>query len=322
MKTYKGQATNLRNTILGKVTKSPKGIFKRKDYILVSEDPKTNLWGYRGILTSGSDFERFSSKKPPIVTSLPIDQLAGLNEEDIVLLDPNGEVKVIWDSESISNAIFTTDRCNCSCIMCPQHKLNTCFEEHELNLKLLNLIDPKKTRHIGITGGEPTLLNEKLFELIKICRNKFPDISLSLLTNGRKFKELSFAKKIAEINHPNLIICISLNADTDTEHDYIMGASGSFNETVEGLYNLALLRQKVEIRTVIHSFNYKRLPKLAEFIYHNFPFVVHVALMGMEVTGLSLENIETLWVDPYDYLNELREAVLYLDRRLINVSVY
>ncbi len=206
--------------------------------------------------------------------------------------------------------------------MCPQHKLNTCFEEHELNLKLLNLIDPRKTRHIGITGGEPTLLNEKLFELIKICRNKFPDISLSLLTNGRKFKELSFAKKIAEINHPNLIICISLNADTDTEHDYIMGASGSFNETVEGLYNLALLRQKVEIRTVIHSFNYKRLPKLAEFIYHNFPFVVHVALMGMEVTGLSLENIETLWVDPYDYLNELREAVLYLDRRLINVSVY
>jgi hypothetical protein len=34
------------------------------------------------------------------------------------------------------------------------------------------------------------------------------------------------------------------------------------------------------VRVVIHALTYRRLPQLAEFIYRNFAFAAHVALMG------------------------------------------
>jgi His-Xaa-Ser system radical SAM maturase HxsC len=101
-----------------------------------------------------------------------------------------------------------------------------------------------------------------------------------------------------------------------------MGAKGSFFETMTGLHNLALFRQKVEIRVVIHQMNYERLPQLADFIYRNCPFVIHIAFMGMEITGLCLDNITELWIDPIEYSKSLRTAVLQLNRQLMNVSIY
>jgi hypothetical protein len=44
--------------------------------------------------------------------------------------------------------------------------------------------------------------------------------------------------------------------------------------------------------------------------------------MGMEVTGLCLENINELWVDPLEYRKILREAVLQNNIRLMHVSIY
>jgi hypothetical protein len=67
---------------------------------------------------------------------------------------------------------------------------------------------------------------------------------------------------------------------------------------------------------------YRRLPQFAEFIYHNFPFVIHVALMGMETTGLALKNLKELWIDPAEYISELRKAVKCLHRRNMDVSIY
>jgi hypothetical protein len=57
-------------------------------------------------------------------------------------------------------------------------------------------------------------------------------------------------------------------------------------------------------------------------ISNNFPFAIHIALMGMETTGLVFKNLKTLWVDPIEYMTELKIAVMYLHRRDINVSIY
>lgn len=42
----------------------------------------------------------------------------------------------------------------------------------------------------------------------------------------------------------------------------------------------------------------------------------------METTGLAKENIDKLWIDPYDYNMELREAVLLLADRGIKPYIY
>ena len=91
---------------------------------------------------------------------------------------------------------------------------------------------------------------------------------------------------------------------------------------MQGLYNLALFRQRIGLRIVVHKQTYKRLPQFADFIYHNFPFVAQIAFMQMETTGLAKENFEELWIDPYDYNRELREAVLLLADRGMKPYIY
>lgn len=91
---------------------------------------------------------------------------------------------------------------------------------------------------------------------------------------------------------------------------------------MQGLYNLAQFGQQIGLRVVIHKQTYKRLPQLADYIYHNFPFVTQVAFMQMETTGLAETNLKDLWIDPYDYNNELREAVLLLNDRGITTYIY
>ena len=61
---------------------------------------------------------------------------------------------------------------------------------------------------------------------------------------------------------------------------------------------------------------------MAEFIFRNFPFVVHVAFMGLECTGLASTNLDQVWIDPTAYAMELRTAVLHLSRRAVPVSIY
>ena len=78
----------------------------------------------------------------------------------------------------------------------------------------------------------------------------------------------------------------------------------------------------LRLRVVIHKQTYARLPELAEFITRNLLFVDHVALMGLELTGFTKPNLEQLWIDPYDYQQELEVAVAHLARHRMNVSIY
>ena len=127
--------------------------------------------------------------------------------------------------------------------------------------------------------------------------------------------------KLASCKHFDLQIDVPLFSDIASEHNKIVGAN-TFYKTVQGLYNLALFRQRIGIRVVVHKLNYKRLPQLAEFIYHNFPFVNQIAFMQMETLGLAKDNINDLWIDPFDYNSYLQEAVLLLTDRKITTYIY
>lgn len=44
--------------------------------------------------------------------------------------------------------------------------------------------------------------------------------------------------------------------------------------------------------------------------------------MRMETSGVAEDNLEAVWVEPIDYQQHLRQSVLELHRRAMNVSVY
>lgn len=257
----------------------------------------------------------------PIVR-LPDNDFKKLNEGDILLVEPDGTIKVLWEESSGDNVLFITDFCNSKCIMCPQSSCMGLNSYINKNMKIIELVkDISQLKTIGITGGEPTFEKEDLLQILKLCKKKFPATSIAMLTNGKNFDDFDFAKACALAN-ANITYCIPLYASYSEMHDFIVGNPGSFQRTINGIYNLIRLKRPIEIRIVILKQNYKELPLLIEYIYQNIPFVVHVALMGMEISGSAACNSQQVWVDPLDYMAELRLAVLALKRNNLPFSIY
>ena len=272
------------------------------------------------ITDSSALFDRLAAAGIPTVR---VQSTEEFREGHIVTVEPgSGFIRTIFRPESPHNTIFTTDRCNSNCIMCSQPPKEV-DDSHlvEENIKMLSLIQTPP-EYMGITGGEPTLLGPDLIRLLEATRDRLPNTHIHMLTNGRLYKDLAFVRRIADVQHPSFVSAIPLYADVAGVHDYIVQAHGAFDETVEGLYNAAEAGLAVEIRIVLHKQSIPRLKQLAEFIYWNFPFAVHVAFMGLENMGYVKKNWEELWIDPVDYMDSLGEAVKYLYLRRMNVSIY
>lgn len=314
MKQIYGAAYNVSEDIVGRITFSNCNPFARSNEILVSDNVSKAAFGYSAIITTHPIVP--GNTKPYVL----IDSIEDFHEGDVVVLNQKGEIIFVYEITSCHNAIMATERCNHRCIMCPQPPVLQEKDKTQFNLKLISLMD-KDTQEIGITGGEPTLIGDKLFILIRQIQKQLPKASISILSNGVKFADKEYAMKLAKCRHQDLQIDIPLFSDITEEHNRIVGAN-TFYKTVQGLYNLALFRQRIGLRIVVHKQTYKRLPQFADFIYHNFPFVSQVAFMQMETTGLAKENFDDLWIDPYDYNEQLREAVLLLADRGMKPYIY
>jgi His-Xaa-Ser system radical SAM maturase HxsC len=246
-----------------------------------------------------------------------------LTDGDIVRIDSaRRSVAALYRRHSASNSLLVTERCDNYCLMCsqPPKEHDDSWLVDELT-EVIPLIS-HETPDIGITGGEPALLGERLVQLLTQLKEALPETAVHVLTNGRRFSDNSFANRIGEVRHPDLMLGIPLYSDLLEEHDYVVQAKGAFEETIRGILNLKRARVRVELRIVIHAETYSRLPELARFVTRNLRFVDHVALMGLELTGFAKTNIDSLWIDPLDYQTQLVEATRALKRAGMWTSIY
>jgi His-Xaa-Ser system radical SAM maturase HxsC len=275
--------------------------------------------GFRAYLV----YER--SSPPPSVRDAYLlgETMRYLEHGDIIRIDPRRRaLSALYRRGSPNNSLLVTERCDNYCIMCsqPPKPDDDAWLLEEL-MQMLPWMSPE-TRALGITGGEPALLGERLVELVDALRRHLPRTAVHILSNGRRFADLDFARRLADARHPDLMVAVPLYSDLPEEHDYVVQARGAFSETVRGILNLKRLRQRVEIRFVIHAETYVRLPDFARFLARNLLFADHVALMGLELVGFAKTNLEGLWIDPLDYQSELVEAVEILSRAGMSVSIY
>jgi len=330
LKEFIGVPHNINQPIMGIITTKLNNWFVKNSSIFVVKDQnqlskKFSLGLNRRHLMASvvSDHVQFSPLGGiPCLSDVNGEVCEALNAGDVVLIEPSGNATILYLKNSPHNSLFLTNRCNCLCIMCPQPPTADPENLLGMNLKLISLLGKVKPPHLGITGGEPTLLGDDLIKIIAECGEKIPNTSLTLLTNARKLQNIEFAKALVQAGRCKLVIEVPLFSDNDTEHDSITGAKGSFYETLRGLYSLALLEQPVGLRMVLHALTIERLPQYTEFIYRNLPFVINVAFMGMETTGLAEKNLDLLWADPYEYWHKLNDAVKFLVRRNVPVSIY
>jgi His-Xaa-Ser system radical SAM maturase HxsC len=280
--------------------------------------------GFLGVITRSclDEYVRDNDARTiPIVHS--VGHVDHLVDDDIVAINSrSGMVRTLFRPQSNNNALFLTERCNNNCLMCSQPPRNDRDEEFlGMALRLVGMI-PQDTANIAITGGEPTLLGNGLLDVISDCKTQLPNTNITILTNGRMFYYRSYVKRLSDIEHPHLMLAIPLYSDVPEQHNQIVRSEEAFQQSVLGIYNLGAHNQDIEVRIVLHALNFKRLPHLCEFIYRNLPFISHVAIMGMEVTGYARKNLGQLWIEPYDYSGQLVEGVEFLATRGMNVSIY
>jgi His-Xaa-Ser system radical SAM maturase HxsC len=268
---------------------------------------------------TGNQQSSVSSESP--VISLP-SSLAYIGAGDILLIMPqNGDLRVLYRKGSSHNSLLLTSDCNNYCMMCSQPPRKIRDDSAGVAWEAIPLMDID-TQQVTFTGGEPTLLGRRLIELIRRAKNYLPHTALHILTNGRLLKYLTFAKDIADVHHPDLVLGVPIYSDVAYEHDFIVQARGAFDETVKGILNAARCGLQVELRIVISRLNCKTLKSLAVFISRNFPFTCNVALMGLEPIGFGRANLNEVWIDPVDYGEYLRAAVCCLQSHRVPVSIY
>ena len=327
LSTY-GRPLNLAVPVVARVTREPEAdALKRENLALVTEDAPEK-WGdtdgYRMIITTqalSAHSTGGNGARLPMIRAAQ--QVSHLKSGDVVVAHPKtGYVRTLFRPDSRHNALLVTERCNSFCLMCSQPPVDRDDSGLvEINLKAIRLMEPVPSS-LGITGGEPTLLGENLLRILAELKLRMPDADIHMLTNGRRFAQPEFTEAFIQSCHPRLMTCIPLYADSAPEHDYVVQSRGAFDQTIQGLYQLARFEQPVEIRIVLHKLTIPHLRDLAGFIYRNLPFAAHVALMGLEITGFTRPNLQKLWIDPYDYQEELQAAVEYLVTRGMHVSVY
>lgn len=318
-----GMPLHIEHLIIGKIVKKNSLDLRSKKNILVTDNPDEISDNYEAIVFWGDPLAIKSDQS--ILCLAAEDKIKKdivLNENDIVAIYPNGELLLLYRMGWKDVTLFFTNQCNSRCIMCPQiSNIEDKGNFLDFNKQLLDLL-PDEVEHIGITGGEPTVFKDDLINLISHIHDRYPEISISLLTNGRAFKDESFVKKIKEIGHRRILFCIPLYAANHEQHDKIVGQKGAFQETIKGLYNLYRLHLLIEIRIVVFKYNYQWLKDFSEFVYRNLPFVRHIAFMGMEYTGNAAADMDNFWIDPFAYKAQLHHAVWFLHQRNMNVSIY
>jgi His-Xaa-Ser system radical SAM maturase HxsC len=315
----KGKPINIEGHLVGKVSRDIETL-DEQTFLLVDnvrqELPKTK---FLGVLTTQQEYELKNGEN--VVFKIPT--LEHLEDGDIVSVGNDGNINTLYRINSNHNTLLATERCNSNCLMCsqPPRDRNDIPVLYEIHKQLIPLI-PKDCIELGVSGGEPTLMGELFFSLMEQLKVELPNTEIHVLTNGRSFAWNHMAEKLGQINNRRLMLGIPVYSDYYQVHDYIVQAENAFYQTILGLHNLSRYDQRLEVRIVLHKQSIPRLTKLARYIYKNLPFVEHVAFMGLEYIGYTPKNIDKLWIDPYDYQEELSESVEYLASQGMHVSIY
>ena len=218
--------------------------------------------------------------------------------------------------------LIITNDCNLDCIMCPQHRenesINDIMASNLSQIRDLNL----SLNHICITGGEPTLYWDKFIEIIRNIHKYRGGTALQVLTNGARFKDLDKVHEITQYLNENSLICIPIYSDIDKLHNQITGHDGSFWNAIQGIRHLSQNDIPIEIRIVLMKPNISRLPEIIEFIWNFFPYITHLALMGLEPMHKAQQHLDSLLLDRDTQNQGLIKAYEKLNQTDIDFSIY
>lgn len=252
------------------------------------------------------------------------DYICHLNELDVIEILPNGVIRHVVNQKGDDATLFITEKCNSNCIMCPYSETirkNGTIPNIDVLIQMAKHF-PKDLKHVTITGGEPFIIKENLFDILNIYKHKYDEQEILLLTNGRVFCMDKYVTKLTMYSPNSLVLGIPLHGHTAELHDSISGVNDSFNQTCSGISKLLKNHIFVELRIVVSKINYKYLTQIAKYISEHFPSVFRVVFVGLEMVGNAAVNKDKVWISYKESAPYIQEAIELLVNSGITTKVY
>lgn len=238
----------------------------------------------------------------------------GLQRGDVVVSAGNGKELMVLDRASDHHhGLQLTNRCNSYCLMCSQPP--TAQDDEWMVQEAVDVLrHMSPSAVIGLSGGEPLLLGDRLREILETVKHYHPAAKVDLLTNGRLLADREFADSLlSDLETPTSWL-VPLYGHADFLHDFIVQAKGAFEQTLQGILNLQAYRQPVQLRVVLIQPVLEELEELCIYIGRNLPFVREVALMACEPIGFALANRDVCEVDLSEWHETLHASCRILAR--------
>ncbi|GLQ30746.1 His-Xaa-Ser system radical SAM maturase HxsC [Litoribrevibacter albus] len=233
---------------------------------------------------------------------------------DIGFVTRSGKIRVALTALANHNTLLVTERCDNLCLFCSQPPKD--IDDEWLLIQSAMAIAAFTTRDdIGISGGEPLLYGNSFLRFLTFLKTYRPSARLHILTNGRAFNDVEFAKSIALLTHEMTVTFgIPLYSSLSSTHDKLVGSSGAFVETLGGLINAGNLGINIELRIIPTQLNRAELHKVIELCSRSLSNVSQISIMNMEPVGWARKNWRDLYIDPSEYWDELRLASVAASR--------
>ena len=155
-----------------------------------------------------------------------------------------------------------TNRCNLNCLGCGSDSKNI-TNPNELStsewFQAIDELNQLGARKIVLSGGEPTLRDDVVKLIIRICTLK---MEYAIISNG-----FVLPSNILETmrEYPPYAFGVSIDGKPAT-HNRLRGKKNSFSKLLGTIISLQKEGIPISVNTTIHKENYQELPRLANFL--------------------------------------------------------
>ena len=166
----------------------------------------------------------------------------------------------------VLSEIALTYRCQNRCLFCyasaPERGSQVReMDTAEVKRVLDAIVDEAQVPTVSFTGGEPTLRPD-LAELIAYAGSR--RLRTNLITNGIRCADEDYVEALVEAGLDSAQV--SLEAAGAATHDAVVGRTGAWERTVEGLRRLKAAGIHTHTNTTINRLNRERLIELVDFL--------------------------------------------------------
>lgn len=213
----------------------------------------------------GQDLSRERNYYALPCTEPHLDTAGGATREELISFRNSFQTRLKAYGTPEKVIINLTYRCSNRCRFCATGDRVFIDGEYDKQIAILRSYREQGVRLVDFDGGEPTLYN-RLFDVIREARAMGYQ-RVNLTTNGRKLKDLDYARKIVFSGITDLLI--SLHGPNAEVHTALVQQPAAYLETMQGIANVRKIMPPdlvFGINTTVTTQNYRHLETMAQLV--------------------------------------------------------